>query len=152
VYRFELRPNSSLTPRAAAFFYLSIAAMSLGIAGGFAWLGFWPILPFAGLELAGLAAALWVTQRRAGVREYVQVDEDRVTFRREASGRCLEREFRRPWVRVEMRRAPVAHWPSRLLLGSHGRSVEVGAFLTEDERVALRDRLGSVLASEARRG
>jgi uncharacterized membrane protein len=86
------------------------------------------------------------------VREYVQVDEDRVTFRREASGRCLEREFRRPWVRVEMRRAPLAHWPSRLLLGSHGRSVEVGAFLTEDERIALRDRLGSVLASEARRG
>jgi uncharacterized membrane protein len=151
VYRFELRPNSSLTPRAAAFFYLSIAAMSLGIAGGFAWLGFWPVLPFAGLELAGLGAAFWITQRRAGVREFVQVDEHRVTFRREGLGQKLEREFHRPWVRVEMRRAPVAHWPSRLLLAAHGRSVEVGAFLTEDERIALKARLGGVLGDEANR-
>jgi uncharacterized membrane protein len=50
-----------------------------------------------------------------------------------------------------MRRAPVAHWPSRLLLAAHGRSVEVGAFLTEDERIALKARLGGVLGDEANR-
>jgi uncharacterized membrane protein len=130
------------------FFYLSIAAMCLGIAGGFAWLGFWPVLPFAGLELAALGTAFWVTQRRAGVRELVQVEEDRVTFLREGLGQSVEREFRRPWVRLELQRAPVGHWPSRLLLAAHGRSVEVGAFLTEDERVALKTRLGGVLAGE----
>jgi len=85
------------------------------------------------------------------VRELVQVDEHRVTFRREGLGQSVEREFRRPWVRLEMRRAPVGHWPSRLLLASQGRSVEVGAFLTEDERVALKTRLGGVLAEEAER-
>lgn len=148
VHRFELRPNSSLSPRAAAFFYLSITTVSLGLAGGFAWHGYWPILPFAGLELAGLGAALWVVQRRGQVREYLHIDDERVTFRRVRGPQRLEHEFRRPWTRLELRRAPVAHWPSRLLIRSQGRAVEVGAFLTEDERLALRDRLGTVLAGQ----
>ena len=36
-------------------------------------------------------------------------------------------------------------WPSRLLVGSHGREVEVGAFLNEDERQALARRLMELL-------
>jgi uncharacterized membrane protein len=44
----------------------------------------------------------------------------------------------------------VAHWPSRLLLGAHGRTVEVGAFLTEDERLGLRQRLSELLGRDGR--
>jgi uncharacterized membrane protein len=46
---------------------------------------------------------------------------------------------------VELRRAAVPHWPSRLLIGEQGRSVEIGAFLTESERERLSRRLAEVL-------
>jgi hypothetical protein len=43
---------------------LAIAAVSLFIAGAFALAGAWLVLPFAGLELAGLAWALRHAARR----------------------------------------------------------------------------------------
>ena len=48
----EVNPNFSMTRREALVFYLSMARVSLVIAGAFAAQGFRSILPFAGLELA----------------------------------------------------------------------------------------------------
>ena len=56
---------SSRTPASPLFFaILAIAAVSLFIAGAFALAGAWLVLPFAGLELAGLAWALRHAARR----------------------------------------------------------------------------------------
>lgn len=159
MHLFELRPNSSLTPRAAAVFFLSIGAVSLAIAASFAALGLWPILPFAGLELAGLGAALAVSLGRGRAREYIRVEGDAVVIRRwrpgwmagfragaeGGAGTWTEVALPRHWTRVEWRRAGNAHWPGRLMLRCGGRAVEVGAFLTEGERSGLRDRLLEVI-------
>jgi uncharacterized membrane protein len=56
--------------------------------------------------------------------------------------------FQRPWTRIELRRGQPAHWPTRLLFSSRGRSVEVGAFLTDGERRGLKNRLAEVLADD----
>ena len=55
-HRIELRPNCSLSPRGARLFVLSLAATTFGIAGFFAWQGYWPVLPFAGFEIGLLGA------------------------------------------------------------------------------------------------
>jgi uncharacterized membrane protein len=148
VHRFELRPNSSLSPRAACVFYLSVAAVSLGIATSFAMLGYWPILPFAGLELLGLGAAMLTCQRRAQAREYISVDAHSVVVSKRGPGWKRDYRLARPWTRVDLQAAGVAHWPSRLLLRCSGRSVEVGTFLTEDERRGLRARLREVIMAD----
>jgi uncharacterized membrane protein len=56
--------------------------------------------------------------------------------------------FQRPWARIELLRGQPAHWPSRLLFSSRGRSVEVGAFLTDGERRELKNRLAELLADD----
>jgi len=156
VHSFELRPNSSLTPRAAAFFYGSLAAIVLGIALGCAALGLWPILPFAGLELALLYWAVKWVLRRAEAREYIRVDDASVLIekcardRRGATSRNAY-AFSRPWARLELRPGRAAHWPSRLLFTSRGRSVEIGAFLTDGERRGLKERLAELLADDRQR-
>jgi len=153
VHSFELRPNSSLTPRAAAWFYGSLIAVILGVAVGCAAQGFWPVLPFAGLEAAVLMGAVTWVQRRAAAREYIRVDaasvviEKRLPGRRGNEGRVAY-AFQRPWTRIELRRGQPAHWRSRLLFSSRGRSVEVGAFLTDGERRGLKDRLAELLADD----
>lgn len=156
MHSFELRPNSSLTPRAAAFFYGSLAALVLGVALGCAALGLWPILPFAGLELAGLYWAVKWVMHRAEAREYIRVDDASVLIEKCARGRrgVISRNayaFARRWTRLELCPGVPAHWPSRLVLSSKGRSVEIGAFLTDSERLGLKDRLAEVLADDARR-
>lgn len=145
MHAFELRPNCSLTPRAATLFFLGIVAVSLGVAGSFAAAGYWPILPFAGLELLALGLALRWSMRHGRTREYICVDERRVRIRKAGVNRLREYEFARPWTRVELRRPASPNWPSRLLLSSMGRSVEIGAFLTEDERDGLKQRLDELL-------
>lgn len=156
MHSFELRPNSSLTPRAAVFFYGSLAALVLGVALGCAALGLWPILPFAGLELAVLYWAVKWVMHRAEAREYIRVDDASVLIEKCASDRRggTSRNayaFARRWTRLELCPGRPAHWPSRLVLSSQGRSVEIGAFLTDGERLGLKDRLAEVLADDARR-
>ena len=142
---FELRPNCSLTPRTAAVFFASIVAVSLTVAGSFAAVGYWPILPFAGLELLALGAALKVSMRRGRMREVICVDDRHVKVRKTSVNRHREYEFIRPWTRVELEQPPTPHWPNRLLLRSMGRSVEVGSFLTDSERTGLKTRLAEVI-------
>lgn len=142
---FELSPNCSLTPRSATLFFASVTAVCLPVALACAAAGLWPVLPFAGAELLGLGLALHLSLRRGRVREYIRVDERDVTVGRREAGRAVEHRFARPWTRVRLRRARVASWPSRLLVGAMGRSVEVGAFLTEGERRRLGRRLSEVI-------
>jgi uncharacterized membrane protein len=156
VHTFELRPNSSLTPRAAAFFYGSLVAIVLGVALGCAALGFWPVLPFAGLEIAVLYWAVKWVQRRAEAREYIRVDDASVRVEkcgrdRQGATRRVEYAFPRPWTQLELRAGRPAHWPSRLLFRSRGRSVEIGAFLTDGERRGLKNRLAELLADDRQR-
>ena len=153
MHSFELRPNSSLTPRAAAWFYGSLVAVLLCVAVGCMALGFWPVLPFAGLEAAVLLAAVHWVQRRAAAREYIRVDAASVVVEKRLPGwrghdASVAYAFQRPWTRVELRRGEPAHWPSRLLFSSRGRTLEVGAFLTDGERRGLKNRLAELLADD----
>ena len=147
MHLFELSPNCSLTPGAAALLYASILAVALPVAGACASLGFWPVLPFAGLELLGLALALRLSLRRGRMREFVQIDERCVTVGKSGARAATESRFARGRARVEMRHAAVAAWPSRLLVGTTGRMVEIGAFLTESERRRLGARLSELIPS-----
>lgn len=62
----QVKRHCSISPQGLLLVFAALAALSLGIATAFAALGAWLILPFAGLEVAALCAAFWVTARRAG--------------------------------------------------------------------------------------
>jgi uncharacterized membrane protein len=147
VHLLELSPNCSLTSRSATLFYLSVSALALPVAVAFAAAGMWPILPFAGLELLGLGAALVLSLRRGRIRELIRIDERDVVVARTNGRRRVEVRFTRAWTRVQLRRPAYRTWPSRLLLGSMGRTVEVGSFLTEPERRSLKLRLVELIRS-----
>lgn len=55
----------SISPLGLALVFGGLAALTLSIGAAFAALGAWLILPFAGLEVAGLCAAFWYVARRA---------------------------------------------------------------------------------------
>ncbi|HEY0975177.1 MAG TPA: DUF2244 domain-containing protein [Solimonas sp.] len=142
-----LGPNASLSlGQAWAFMGLTVT-MGLGIAAGFAVLGFWPVLPFAGLELAALGAALWASMRRNGYREVLCFDERevRVEFGRLGQGPERQVRFPRGWTRATLEPGPTRLAPTRLVLSSAGRRVVVGRCLTDEERERLSARLRELL-------
>ncbi|MHB8551557.1 MAG: DUF2244 domain-containing protein, partial [Acidiferrobacterales bacterium] len=86
--------------------------------------------------------------RHAGDREILTVDGDRMEIV-QITGRGERRvTLQRYWVRVRLERQVDDWYPTRLLVGSHGRWVEIGSVLTDDERTSLSKRLNSVLRAQ----
>ena len=147
VRQFELAPRCSLTPRGARIFVLTVATGTFAVAGFFTLQGFWPILPFAGMEIALLAWAVRASMRKGAERETIIVSEDFVTVQRSGAQGSGSSVFPRHWVKVKLRTPLAALHPSRLLLESHGSACEVGRFLTEDERRSLAARLKQIVGN-----
>jgi uncharacterized membrane protein len=143
--RIDIFPNCSLTPHGALVFFGAVCVGSFGIAGLMAIQGYWPVLPFAGLEMAVLGWALRASLARRHHREIITVDESevRITSRYRASESQVV--FPRHWAQVKLRRPVSRLHPSRLFIESHGRGYEVGSFLTEEERRGLARRLARLI-------
>lgn len=139
--RIEIAPNCSLSPRGAGLFFGSICLVSFAVAGFWAAHGFWPVLPFAGLEMVLLGWALQVNLRRRHHRETITVSDADVRVESRDASHYVEVVFPRHWARVKLRRPDSPLHPSRLTIESHGRRCEVGSFLTEQERRGLAQRL-----------
>ena len=137
----EIRPNCSLTVRSARVFFASACLIPFGFGGLLAYKGFWPILPFAGVELALLAWALKVSLERRFHRQTITVTERQVQVESLDGRGSSQLVFPRHWAQVKLRRPAARLHPSRLTIESHGRQYELGGFLTEEERRGLALRL-----------
>jgi uncharacterized membrane protein len=144
--RIELSPHCSLTPSGALVFFLGLCGVCFGIATFMAVQGFWPVLPFAGAEMALVAWALHASMSRRHHRQTITIDDAAVHIHTHDRKRDDEVVFPRHWARVKLRRPFSRLHPSRLMIGSHGRELEIGSFLTEAERRGLAQRLASLLA------
>ena len=135
-HHFDLTPNVSLSPRGARVFFAAVCVPTLGIAGAATVLGFWPILPFAGLEMLLLGWALYANMQRRHVHETIDVSETQVVIEY-SRGETKRFVFPRHWARVKIRRPKSPLQRGQLVIESHGRVLEVGQFLSEEERQRL---------------
>jgi uncharacterized membrane protein len=123
-----------------------VAGQSI-VAGGYALLAAWrgnvfaPL--FAMLELALVAWCLARVWKASGTGQIITLTPTQLDIA-PTSG-AQGRHFHPYWVKVRVEPGQWRGWPSRLLVGSHGREVEIGAFLNEDERQALALRLTELL-------
>lgn len=143
-----LRPNRALSKRHLRRLVLALAAAALGTA----WLGsfqgnvYAPL--FALIEVPAVAFALGLAWRAGDRGERITLDADALEVCAFPGGRAGTR-FPSYWVRVQLR---PGHGRQRLLLASHGRELEVGAFLADAEREELLRRLRSLLAERTEAG
>ncbi|MFM2354935.1 MAG: hypothetical protein RLZZ528_671 [Pseudomonadota bacterium] len=144
--RLRLWPHQSLTPRGFVWFVgataLLLAVPLIALLGTVV---LWGLLPFLVLAVAGLWTALRRSWRDREITEVLTLSPDRAELRRH--DRLGERRWDENtyWVRVTLHQTggPV---PQYLTLRGQGREVELGAFLTEDERIALHRELLAALA------
>ncbi len=142
-----IRPNQSLSWEGAVKVYIAIAAFCLAVGIVFALHGFWPVLPFAGLEVAVLGFAFFTCLSRSQQREIVTIDAERVSVEKGRRKPHEHWECPLAWARVDLQRSPNAWYPSRLSMAFQGRRVEIGAFLNEQERCELAGEIQNVIRS-----
>lgn len=150
-FRFILQPNNSLSWKGMKAVFFAVAAALGTIAGGFSLMGLWLIFPFAGLELITLAIAFYLCAHRAQRCEVITISQDDIEIfrgRRNVSPTAGETlKFHRYWARVRIEISPHTWYTNHLMIGSHGREVEVGVFLTEGERLCLAKELRKICGS-----
>ena len=137
-----LKPNRSLSRRGLRRLIVVLVALALTTAELGAWQGnvFAPL--FALVESAAMAVALSVAWRAGNRCERITLDESSLEVQSLPGRRCTR--FQPYWVRVRLDTGN-----GRLVLSSHGRDLEIGAFLAATERIELAKRLRVLLAGSA---
>lgn len=143
-----LRPRRALSADqfAGLAVGLSLAIFAVAAVSFFQGNVFAPV--FALLDAVFIAIVLRWVWRQGERFEEIALDERSLEVRRSAQP---EPAFRAHpfWVRLEV---AGGKGRERVLLGSHGRQVEVGSFLSFEERRDLATRLKGLLASASGRG
>lgn len=140
-----LWPHQSMTPGGFSWFIGATAAMlSLPL---FAVLGSavaWVLMVFFLATLTATWRAITSNQRARSTREKLRVTETRIDLEHQPpKGPTLRWDANPHWVTVNLRTdGPVENY---LTLRGGGREVELGAFLTPDERKALYEELKQVV-------
>ncbi|MEW2917168.1 DUF2244 domain-containing protein [Ruegeria sp. ANG10] len=140
----ELRlwPHNSLPPRGAMIVILSV--FLFGLIPLLAVLGsviLWGLLPFLLLTVLGLWLAIQTNYRARSAFEILTLTGTRAHLvHHDPRNGQQEWTCNRYWARPEMheRGGPV---PNYVTLTGDGREVEIGSFLSEEERIALYDDL-----------
>lgn len=110
--------------------------------------GIWIVVLFLLADLALLYGLMKLTYRSGRVREELTLWPDRLrVVRSEPNGRQRVWEANPHWVRISLH--DTRQVPNYLVLSSAGRDIELGAFLTSEERVALASTLRAALTEAA---
>ena len=128
-----LKRNCSISPANLARVFAFLVAVTLGIGIGFAAAGAWLVLPFAGIEVALLAAAFLVNARHAADFERIERSGERLTVEVSSAGRTERHEMPVRATRVRMAKGRYA----RVWLSANGCEYEVGRHLQEQGRIEL---------------
>ena len=130
-------PNRAMPWQHIMMIYLLVSGVTISIAFSFFTQGLTLILPFAGLELLALGVVLYISAWRSNIKEVVNVNEEKIRI--EIGRNVPEKiyELDKAWANIVLERSWNNWYPSRLLLRSHGRQLEIGKFLNEQERQCL---------------
>ncbi|MBI4997106.1 MAG: DUF2244 domain-containing protein [Rhodocyclales bacterium] len=141
--RLILSPRAPMTRRATLVLFLAVSTPILGVAIVCAMLGAWQVLLMSSLVVVAVAAGLLSGYRRTQIDEVVSIVGDTVAVDKHLRHATEHHEFQRGWAQVvlEEPRPPMEEFPSRLFIRSHGRQVQIGGFLDDDERRELAARL-----------
>lgn len=143
----RLWPYRSLGPRGFVFFFgITSALIALPVLALVGEPVLWGLLPFVVAAVSAMWWALRRNEKDRQVLEELSLSHDEIALVRQNPRGPVQSWAANPhWVRLNVHASggPVPHY---VTLTGNGREVEIGAFLSEEERVALGSELRENLA------
>lgn len=130
-------PNHSASWQANKWVLIAMCCLSGVIAGGFALVGAWPILPFAGLEMLALTSALYYVCWKLRYRHVVTLEADKVRIHK---GHYHPRQqwcFDRDNTTIQVMSQPHPWDAPQISLCNRGEQVSLGEFLSKEDTNTL---------------
>ena len=142
-YLITLSPNSSLTGIYRIIFLASISFICVGIATVFYFFGAYLILPFAGIEIAVLLIAFYISFKWSSRKELIYISQEVVKIEKGIhKAEYLWEEFR-TFTSFQIEKN--ANKSLRLSFRSKGDDVIVGDFLNEDDKNILINEIRNII-------
>lgn len=142
-----LRPNNSASWQFNMKFIASLAIIAFFISTYFALQGLWLIFPFAGLEIGLLTLCLYLRIRANFDTEVITFDETSVTVERGHYQVEKSWKYHRMWAKIFVKKPKLHGRPKRIFIRSHGKELELGAFLNKKDKDILIKDLKNVVYS-----
>ena len=144
--RILARGNFSLNANGLVSLLLCLGIVTLGLASVLAWNGYWPVLAIAAIQLVLVTWVLIRAWKSAWVFEEISLDADRIhiVHQQHTNRRCCTLES--AWADVQVVEADCPWHSPRLVLRSRQQALELGRFLTREEKLQLAKSLSSALA------
>lgn len=129
-----MRPNQSLSWRGNKYLLLCVGSWLLCYALFFAYVGAWMVLPYVGLEVLALAAALYYVKRKLTRQQVMEITSQQVRI---TSGRLwpeVSHVFPRSALVIRVIQ-PKHDWgcPVIELCGKNCDAIRLGEFLNRDD-------------------
>jgi len=141
-----LTPHRSLSPRGFVVLMSVVSVISFAAGMAFFLAGAWPVLGFFGLDVLLIYVAFKMNYYAGRAYETIAIAGSTLTITKVlSSGRTRQFTFNPYWARVDVKSQPGR--ASVLKLTSHGRSLVLGAFLSENERLDFATALREALAT-----
>ena len=130
-------PNRSASWEANKMVLIAMCCLSAVIAVGFAAIGAWPILPFAGLEMLALGSALYYVCWKLRYRHVITLDAQSVKIQKGHYHPRQQWQFEREQSAISV--IPERHpWDGpQISLYSKGEVIRLGEFLNRDDSLKL---------------
>ncbi len=142
-YLITLSPNSSLTGIYRIIFLASISFICVGIAIVFYFFGAYLILPFAGIEIAILLIAFYLSFKWSSRKELIYISQEVVKIEKGIhKAEYLWEEFR-TFTSFQIEKD--ANKSLKLSFRSKGDDVIVGDFLNEDDKNILINEIRNII-------
>lgn len=139
VFEALIVPHRSLTRKGVMTVIAVLTVFSAAVALRFLLLGAWPVAAFSLMEIPLVCGLLAVNVRRARASELIMLTAQEITvIQTDPAGRRKQMSLPSAWLRVQL---DAGRGIPRVMLSSHGRDCEVGAFLHEPDRLSLFDAL-----------
>lgn len=129
--------NNSISLAGSLVFITIISFVSIIIALGFLFQGYWIILPFAGLEMIFLAVMLLYCCHNNSMCEKIQIYEDKVNISSQYRKNKGVFEVNKYWASIILNKPKLKGHPHKLFVRYKGREMEVGVMLEDKERLEL---------------
>ncbi len=123
--------------RANVLLAASLGAVSSIFGAGIAWVGYWMVLPFAGLEFVIVLFCLGRAYRKLCYMEVLSFHENTLLIESGHDKPDIRVELPRHWVKVAFDDPASSFDVGKLVLQSSGRNLEIGKLLNKEEKRKL---------------
>jgi uncharacterized membrane protein len=148
-YQIISKPNNSLTSSQRIKLFGLLTVIPLLAAMGFALAGMWLILPFFGLEFLALGYAFYNIDCHAEDYESISLEDDRLVIERHIRNNTNQVVLNPYWV--QLMAYDYSMGELHLSLRSHGKEVEIGHYMNNEQRMELAAQLRKIIGPDSSR-